>query len=79
MSLPVPCACAPLADGRDGGLELRKTLRAYFTTGRNITSAASALGVSRQTVGNRLRVIEEKLGRTIESCAPEIEVALRLD
>jgi len=58
---------------------LRKTLRAYFTTGRNITSAASALGVSRQTVGNRLRVIEEKLGRTIESCAPEIEVALRLD
>ncbi|HEY6550256.1 MAG TPA: helix-turn-helix domain-containing protein [Solirubrobacterales bacterium] len=70
---------APLADGRDGGLELRNTLRAYFTAGRNITSAASALGVSRQTVGNRLRVIEEKLGRTIESCAPEIEVALRLD
>jgi len=70
---------APLADGRDGGLELRKTLRAYFIAGRNVTSAASALGVSRQTVGNRLRVIEEKLGRTIESCAPEIEVALRLD
>ncbi|HEV7399807.1 MAG TPA: helix-turn-helix domain-containing protein [Solirubrobacterales bacterium] len=70
---------APLADGRDGGIELRKTLRAYFTAGRNVTSAASALGVSRQTVGNRLRVIEEKLGRTIESCAPEIEVALRLD
>jgi hypothetical protein len=70
---------APLADGRDGGLALRKTLRAYFTAGRNVTSAASALGVSRQTVGNRLRVIEEKLGRTIESCAPEIEVALRLD
>jgi hypothetical protein len=70
---------APLADGRDGGLELRNTLRAYFTAGRNITSAASSLGVSRQTVGNRLRVIEEKLGRTIESCAPEIEVALRLD
>lgn len=70
---------APLADGRDGGIELRKTLRAYFTAGRNVTSAASALGVSRQTVGNRLRTIEEKLGRTIESCAPEIEVALRLD
>jgi len=69
---------APLADGRDGGLELRKTLRAYFVAGRNVTSAASALGVSRQTVGNRLRAIEEKLGRTLESCAPEIEVALRL-
>jgi PucR C-terminal helix-turn-helix domain/GGDEF-like domain len=70
---------APLADGRDGGAGLRETLRAYFLAGRNISSAASALGVSRQTVGNRLRVIEEKLGRTLESCGPEIEVALRLE
>jgi hypothetical protein len=70
---------APLAGSRDGGLELRKTLRAYFAAGHNITSAASALGVSRQTVGNRIRVIEEKLGRTLESCAAEIEVALRLE
>ncbi|HEX6687675.1 MAG TPA: helix-turn-helix domain-containing protein [Solirubrobacterales bacterium] len=70
---------APLADGRDGGAGLRETLRAYFTAGRNISSAASALGVSRQTVGNRLRAIEGKLGRTLESCAPEIEVALRLE
>jgi hypothetical protein len=70
---------APLADARDGGAGLRKTLRAYFTSGRNISSAASALGVSRQTVGNRLRAIEEKLGKTLESCAPEIEVALRLE
>jgi hypothetical protein len=69
----------PLADGRDGGTTLRETLRAYFTAGRNISSAASALGVSRQTVGNRLRTIEEKLDRTLESCAPEIELALRLE
>jgi hypothetical protein len=69
----------PLAGGRDGGARLRKTLQAYFTAGRNVSSAASALGVSRQTVGNRLRIIEEKLGRTLESCAPEIEVALRLE
>lgn len=70
---------APLAGGRDGGAELRRTLRAYFTAGRNISSAASALGVSRQTVGNRLRIVEERLGRTLESCAPEVEVALRLE
>jgi PucR C-terminal helix-turn-helix domain/GGDEF-like domain len=70
---------APLAEGRDGGAGLRETLRAYFTAGRNISSAASALGVSRQTVRSRLRAVEEKLGRTLESCAPEVEVALRLE
>ncbi len=69
----------PLSGGRDGGAGLRETLQAYFTAGRNISSAASALGVSRQTVGYRLRIIEEKLGRTLESCAPEVEVALRLE
>jgi PucR-like helix-turn-helix protein/diguanylate cyclase with GGDEF domain len=70
---------APLATGRNGGAVLRETLRAYFAAGRNVSSAASALGVSRQTVGNRLRTIEEMLGRTLESCAPEIELALRLE
>ncbi|MGC1853523.1 MAG: helix-turn-helix domain-containing protein [Solirubrobacterales bacterium] len=70
---------SPLIETRDGGTSLRKTLRAYFTAGRNVSSAASALGVSRQTVGNRLRTIEEKLNRTLESCAPEMELALRLD
>lgn len=69
----------PLAGGRDGGAALRETLRAYFTAGRNVSSAASGLGVSRQTVRNRLRAIEEKLGRTLESCAPEVEIALRLE
>jgi hypothetical protein len=70
---------APLSGGRDGGAGLRETLQAYFTAGRNISSAASALGVSRQTVGSRLRLIEKKLGRTLESCSPEVEVALRLE
>ena len=68
----------PLARGRDGGAALRKTLQAYFEAGRNVSSAAAALGVSRQTVGNRLRTVEERLGQTLESCAPEIEIALRL-
>lgn len=70
---------APLSGGRDGGATLKQTLGAYFRAGRNISSAASALGVSRQTVGSRLRVVEEKLGRTLESCGAEVEVALRLE
>jgi len=70
---------APLSDARDGGSGLRETLRAYFAAGRNVTSAAAALGVSRQTVGRRLQVTETKLGRKIEDCAPELEMALRLD
>lgn len=70
---------APLAAGRDRGARLRETLRAYFSSGRNVSSAASALGVSRQTVGNRLRIIEERLGRNLDTCAAEVEVALRLE
>lgn len=70
---------APLSEARDGGVRLRGTLRSYFEAGRNITSAASALGVSRQTVASRLRAVEEMLGRTLESCGPELEVALRLE
>lgn len=70
---------APLADSRDGGDSLRRTLRAYFAASRNVSSAASALGVSRQTVGRRLQVVEAKLGRAIGDCAPEVEMALQLE
>jgi len=70
---------APLAQGRDGGAAIRNTLRAYFAADRNVTSAAAALAVSRQTVINRLQVVEERLGRPLSSCAVELETALRLD
>jgi DNA-binding PucR family transcriptional regulator len=70
---------APLAQERDGGEALRATLRAYFAAERQTSSAAVALGVSRQTVINRLRVVEERLGRTISSSAAEVEAALHLD
>lgn len=69
---------APLSDARNGGV-LPETLRAYFAAGRNISSTAAALGVSRQTIRTRLRTAEEELGRTLESCGPEVEVALRLE
>jgi DNA-binding PucR family transcriptional regulator len=70
---------APLAQERDGGQALRKTLRAYFEAERNVSSAAAALGVNRQTVVNRLRAIEERFERPLNSCAAEVEAALDLE
>jgi hypothetical protein len=70
---------APLADERDGGATLRATLRAFFSSDRNASSAAAMLGVGRHTVTNRLRIVEEKIGRSLGSVGAEIEAALRLD
>jgi len=70
---------SPLGDRRNGGAVLRETLRAYFAAERNASSAASVLGVARHTVQNRLRAIEEKLGRTLRTRQAELEVALRLE
>jgi len=69
---------APLADRGDGGV-LLETLRAYFAAGRNVSSAASALGVNRNTVAGRIRMTEERLGRPVGAAAAELETALRLD
>jgi hypothetical protein len=70
---------APLKLERDGGVVLRQTLRAYFAADRNGASAAAALRVTRQTVTNRLKVIERRVGRPISTCAAEFETALRLE
>ena len=67
----------PLSDGRDGGAALRKTLHTYLSV-RNISSAAAALDLNRQTVRNRLRDVEEKIGRSIDDCAAELAIALEL-
>lgn len=69
---------APLAAERDGGASLLKTLQAYYATARNAASTASKLGVSRQTVNNRLRTIEYNIGRPLDTCGPETQTALRL-
>jgi PucR-like helix-turn-helix protein/diguanylate cyclase with GGDEF domain len=70
---------APLDEQRDGGVVLRRTLRAYFAAGRSASSAAAALGVVRSTVENRLRAVEQSLGRSLLACLAELEVALRLE
>jgi PucR C-terminal helix-turn-helix domain/GGDEF-like domain len=69
----------PLGDNRNGGAALRQTLRAYFAADRNASSAASALGVARHTVENRLRSVEQKLGCALRAHQAELEVALHLE
>lgn len=70
---------APLEGARDGGKVARETLRAYFAAERNISSTAAALGVDRRTVRNRLRSVEDLLGRSLNGSVAELEIALRLD
>ena len=59
--------------------EGNETLRAYFAAQRNVSSTAAALGVSRQTVTNRLRATEQRLGRSLSGCAAELEIVLRME
>jgi DNA-binding PucR family transcriptional regulator len=68
----------PLQAERDGGEVAIETLRAYFAAGRNVSSAAAVLGVKRHTVTSRVRAIEEKIGRSLDTCTAEVEVTLRL-
>jgi hypothetical protein len=70
---------APLSQERDGGDCLKETLRAYFATQRNGASAAASLKVSRQTVTNRLRVCEDRIGQPLSRCATSLELALSLE
>jgi hypothetical protein len=69
----------PLEDDRDGGVAARETLRAYLRAELNVSSAAAALGVTRQTVTSRLRAIEERWGRPLNDCTTEIDAVLRLE
>lgn len=69
----------PLAEERDGGVVARETLRAYFDSDRNVSSTAAMLKVDRRTVTNRIRAVEERIGRPFDDCAADLQMALRLD
>ncbi|MGN6816610.1 MAG: helix-turn-helix domain-containing protein, partial [Solirubrobacterales bacterium] len=69
---------APLTAARDGGQQLRATLLAYFTHGRNRASAAAVLGVSRQTVFSNMGKVEALLGGPVDSYADSLHMALQL-
>jgi len=68
----------PLVERDEDGV-LGETLRAYFAAGHNVSSAAAALGVNRHTVTNRIRVIEDLIGRSLDTCSAELDTALRLE
>ncbi len=68
----------PLERGRDGGKVARETMCAYFSTERNISSTAAALGVDRRTVSNRIQAVEKLFGRPLSDFATDLEIALRL-
>ncbi len=70
---------SPLNQQRDGGAVLRETLRAYLAAGRNATSAAAKLNVTRHTVTSRMLTLEQRLGRGLQTCLAELELALRLE
>ncbi len=69
---------APLSSDHDNGGLAIETLRAYFAAERNISSAAAALGVSRQAVRSRLRTVESRIGHDLGDRAVELELALRI-
>lgn len=68
-----------LFENEQDGQKLRATLRAYFDAEQNVSCAATILGVKRHTVTNRLRSVERRLGRSISSCAAELDLAIRLE
>ena len=56
----------------------RETLAAYFGAGLRYSGAAALLGVTDETVSNRLRRIEDRLGVSVVQRHAELQAALRL-
>jgi hypothetical protein len=67
-----------IEDESTASQRIRETIVAYFAADHNAASAAAALGVHHQTVANRLRAAEERLGHPVSSRRVELETALRL-
>src|SRR5207253_2007515 len=65
-------------DDSPASARMRATLSAYFACDLNAASAAARLGVHHQTVANRLRTIEGRLGHPLMSRTLELALALRL-
>ncbi|HSS43338.1 MAG TPA: helix-turn-helix domain-containing protein [Solirubrobacterales bacterium] len=69
----------PLDNAKVGGEVLRATLRAYFGADRNSSCAAAALGISRQTVTNRIQTAERCIGLPLSECQYALVAALSLE
>jgi DNA-binding PucR family transcriptional regulator len=68
----------PLERRGAGDEALMDALQAYFSCGRNVSSAAAALNLNRRTLTRRLRTVESLLGRRLEQVGIELEAVLRL-
>ena len=66
------------ADDSARSERLRETLLAYFRADQNAAAAASSLGVHEQTIANRIKAVEERLGSRVGARRGELELALRL-
>lgn len=68
-----------IEDDSPGSRRIRETLSAYFASEYNAASAGAVLGVHQQTVANRLRAAEQRMGhQSIGVRRVELEMALRL-
>jgi hypothetical protein len=74
----VEAELGPLGAG-DRGAALRATLRAYFDCSQNASATAAALGVHEQTVGQRLRAVEQQIGTPVNVRRAELDIALRVE
>jgi hypothetical protein len=68
----------PLEEDKENRRELQATLRAYFDADQSVTSTAASLGISRNTVTNRLRAIEARVGYLQPIRSAQLLVALGL-
>ncbi len=67
-----------LTDESDESLRLAATLRVYLEEGSSARSAAKRLGVHENTVKNRIRSAEERVGHPVSVRVAELLLALRL-
>lgn len=69
----------PLRSEKDGGRNLRETLRVYIALDCNATSAGDVLKVGRRAVTSRICKAERLIERSLSGCLAELDVALRME
>lgn len=68
----------PLGSG-DRAAALKATLRTYFACSQNAAATAATLGVHEQTVAQRLRAVEERVGGSVNARRAQLDAALRVE
>ncbi|HEX4108183.1 MAG TPA: helix-turn-helix domain-containing protein [Solirubrobacteraceae bacterium] len=71
-------ALGALADDDASSARLRETLSAYLASGESQSATARRLGAHRNTIGHRLRAIEDALGPSLGPRRVALELALDL-